>query len=226
MDNIKDIKKDTLLPDTQKTNIADFVERAKKIVTALFMITNLIEKDSGLSTILRQKSLNHFQYFLDYLKDKDINSLKKSQHCLYETLSFIDILYSTSSISEMNYKIISGELRDFQNKMENFIKENESQKHILSDVFFKEKGVHVLEKKHQINTYNNERNVIKKSEKELRHENILKILKEKEKVSINEICILFDSYSAKTVQRDLKELVGKKKVVKRGDRRWATYSLV
>lgn len=63
------------------------------------------------------------------------------------------------------------------------------------------------------------------SAKEKRHSNIINILKQKKDASINDICNLFKDCSSKTIQRDLIELIKNKKVVKRGDRRWSTYSL-
>lgn len=61
--------------------------------------------------------------------------------------------------------------------------------------------------------------------KELRKENILKILKQKKDASINDICLLFKDCSSKTIQRDLIELIDENKVIKEGSRRWSTYNL-
>ncbi len=61
--------------------------------------------------------------------------------------------------------------------------------------------------------------------KDLRHENILKILKQKRDASINDICALFKDCSSKTIQRDLSDLIEKNLVVKKGLRRWSTYNL-
>ena len=66
---------------------------------------------------------------------------------------------------------------------------------------------------------------LKVSLKDKRHSNILNILKQKKDASITDVCSLFKDCSSKTIQRDLKELIKNKKVVKRGDRRWAVYNL-
>jgi hypothetical protein len=61
--------------------------------------------------------------------------------------------------------------------------------------------------------------------KELRHENILKILKQKKDAKIGDISALIKDCSSKTIQRDLNELVAKSLVTKQGDRRWSVYNL-
>ena len=58
-----------------------------------------------------------------------------------------------------------------------------------------------------------------------RHEDILKILKQKSDAKIGDVSALIKDCGTKTIQRDLNELVKKGLVVKEGDRRWSTYKL-
>lgn len=64
-----------------------------------------------------------------------------------------------------------------------------------------------------------------KATKEVRHENILKILKQKKDAKIGDITSLITDYGSKTIQRDLTELVDQGLVTKEGDRRWSVYNL-
>ena len=64
-----------------------------------------------------------------------------------------------------------------------------------------------------------------KATKGIRHENILKILKQKKDAKIGDITSLITDYGAKTIQRDLNELVHQGMVSKEGDRRWSVYNL-
>jgi predicted transcriptional regulator len=63
------------------------------------------------------------------------------------------------------------------------------------------------------------------SQKAIRHENILKILKQKRDAKIGDISSLIKDCGTKTIQRDLTELVKKGLVKREGDRRWSTYNL-
>jgi hypothetical protein len=58
-----------------------------------------------------------------------------------------------------------------------------------------------------------------------REEAIMAIIKSKGQVSIKDISHLIRGVSEKTIQRELVSLTEKGRVVKRGERRWSTYSL-
>ncbi len=58
-----------------------------------------------------------------------------------------------------------------------------------------------------------------------REEAVLAIIKEKGSASIKDISTKFRDVSEKTIQRELTSLVLRGRVVKRGERRWSTYSL-
>jgi len=55
---------------------------------------------------------------------------------------------------------------------------------------------------------------------------ILSVIKDKQNASIKDISTRIRGISEKTIQRELQALVGQGIIVKRGERRWSTYSLV
>ena len=59
-----------------------------------------------------------------------------------------------------------------------------------------------------------------------RQANILSFIKEKGSVSVKDISLIIRGVSEKTIQRELQGLIDAGRVVKRGERRWSTYSLV
>jgi hypothetical protein len=61
--------------------------------------------------------------------------------------------------------------------------------------------------------------------KDIRHKNIISILQSKDDVSITDIYDFFTDCSSKTIQRDLNELIDTNHVIKKGSRRWSTYTL-
>jgi hypothetical protein len=61
--------------------------------------------------------------------------------------------------------------------------------------------------------------------KSIRHENVIKILKQKGVAKIGDLTAIITDCSSKTLQRDLNELVQEGIVLKKGERRWSTYEL-
>jgi DNA-binding transcriptional ArsR family regulator len=59
-----------------------------------------------------------------------------------------------------------------------------------------------------------------------RREAVLSVIKDKGKASIKDISTLIRGVSEKTIQRELMELINEGMVLKQGERRWSTYSLV
>lgn len=58
-----------------------------------------------------------------------------------------------------------------------------------------------------------------------RHDTILSVIKNKGKASIKDISTLIRGVSEKTIQRELSSLISAGTIVKKGERRWSTYSL-
>ncbi|MDE2173111.1 MAG: hypothetical protein KGJ31_00705 [Patescibacteria group bacterium] len=59
-----------------------------------------------------------------------------------------------------------------------------------------------------------------------RQEAIMSVIKHKQKASIKDISTIIRGVSEKTIQRELLALIAAGKIVKRGERRWSTYSLL
>lgn len=58
-----------------------------------------------------------------------------------------------------------------------------------------------------------------------RHNAILSVIKNKGNASIKDISMLIRGVSEKTIQRELSVLIGAGEVLKKGERRWSTYSI-
>jgi uncharacterized protein with gpF-like domain len=59
-----------------------------------------------------------------------------------------------------------------------------------------------------------------------RTEDIMKIIKDNDKVTIKDISSKIKNCSEKTIQRELIKMVSLKLIKKEGERRWSTYSLI
>lgn len=63
------------------------------------------------------------------------------------------------------------------------------------------------------------------AKKNERQDNVLKILKQKKDAKVGDLALLIKDVNAKTIQRDLNELVENGLVIRSGDRRWSVYNL-
>ncbi len=247
-----------LIKQTPARVLAD---RAQKIVTAVYLITDIIYIKDNLRESIRQKSLDALQTLLDnYAIDYNVMSLKQAQHDLYAMLSYVDVVYRIGGISEMNYSVLVKEThalqKDINEQINNDGKVDESGLNIsglfkhdvyvdkntspeqkqtkdIPQTFLKKELLNAVvhseikqSSPKNISTKTQGQKITTKQDvKNKRHSDILSILEQKKNASIKDICLLFKDCGSKTIQRDLNTLIANKKVVKRGDRRWAVYNI-
>ncbi|MGB0925176.1 MAG: DeoR family transcriptional regulator [Minisyncoccia bacterium] len=270
---------------TINTESRTLANKAQKIVVAAYMVTGLLSETDEMQNLIRRSASRTLESLLAYAENSSNNlSLKNADHFLYEMISYVQVVYHTGSLSEMNYQVLTAEAQNLQTaiqqkiaKLENGTQPSSAEKISLEKLFSemadyektentmlmgasvktdtteKDKKADlpeaktngVVTKKHSTTVSASANTITKKpnakqtnvsdkkpvksaspvSAKFKRHEHILDILKQKKKASINDVCLLFKDCSSKTIQRDLNELIKAGKVMKRGDRRWATYDL-
>lgn len=290
MKHLKDTTK-TLL-NTKPANNTDLsrtlADKAQKITIAAYMITGLLPETDTMRDLIRRSASQTLASLLQHAKSgQNTMSLIQAEQHLYDMISYVQVVYQTGLLSEMNYQILSTVATNLQSSIRDHItllgdsvsvakNEQVSLDKLFSGLSVESiapamlqtdtetntstelqvnKHINLEPKTHtdlvKTNNLKSESVLGKKSlepktetsaqvrdmlktddkkqtgisAKSKRHENILDILKQKRKASINEICVLFKDCSSKTIQRDLNELIEIGKVMKRGDRRWATYDL-
>ena len=260
-------------------------ERSSKIVTALYMVTDFLDRKDPLRDLVRETITSIMQklFILTHAQKTDrVEALSEIQNMLYAIISYMEVIYQNGFISSMNNKVIIKELTVLRNSVDSQITKSlpydrklnntkSVQEFSFSDGFFDKtvpskqdiKDIHIPIQTIKDNSENNapfkrtsntqnpvvvkkiiaQKTLLKASEdekssvkkvshlvksniaKDLRRENILKILKQKRDASINDICALFKDCSSKTIQRDLADLIDQGLVKKAGSRRWSTYNL-
>jgi hypothetical protein len=219
-------------PNLNKTGLTDTkiypsVRRAEKLVTAIFMVSDLMDKAEPLRTQLRSLSLKLLS---------DSNPLLISQ-----IMSLINISNSIGLISDMNAGILIKELTNMKDSiptLENLNFNTEtlpysgqvfsrtiSQGHVLpkqnNGVLYKTPTLSV--KRNPIP------NVLKTTtpneSKSDRRQTIIKLIKEKREVTIKDISSNISGCSEKTIQRELISLLKDKVIEKTGEKRWSRYFL-
>lgn len=217
------------------------IQKAQKIASALYIITDLIKdsdamkweiRETGLSFVSAVNSFNESSYIDKSHANNIFNSTAT------KLTSLINISIISSLISKMNGSIILNEIESlvsFVNKQHG--EEVQPAGYILSDSFFNTDSEPSDTKSQDSNTLKSsyrtlrteERPVNKgllvKDKKNNRQENIINLLKKDSNLTIKDFAKVIKDCSEKTIQRELIELVEKGVVKKVGERRWSTYSL-
>ena len=233
--NAKGLKNVELKTVTDKPQVTSF-SRGEKIVTALYIVTDFMDKGEPIRQELRSMSLNML-HGLSYNKSasRDIEDL----------LSFINIATAVDLISTMNANVLKKALTSFIASLDqklsalDFLAQPQD---VIENVPYATKAVsdqnfnsfnptkktltpsnYSLSTGTAIKTIQNKDNNTKTNN---RTNDILKIIKDKREVTIKDISTNYPSCGEKTIQRELVSLTLQGIVKKTGEKRWSKYSIV
>jgi predicted transcriptional regulator len=221
------------------------IQKTQKIVSALYLITDLIKDSDAIKWEIREEgiSLVSSALMIDTLHPID----KEHSRDLYvlsanKIISYINIGLVSSLISSMNAGIVIREI----DSVLSFVKKNDKDIHppgyILSDSFFASdfsatdsKGQTLAVNADNVpdsassavsekSTYSKDYTSAKLKQSD-RKEIIINILKKDSNLTIKDFTSVIKDCSEKTIQRELASLVEQGRVLKAGERRWSTYSL-
>lgn len=246
----KDIETSQSIKDIQ----GDIESKVQKVITALYLISDLIDEKDPIRKTIRNLSVE----LSTLVGSLAIESPSRAKKMLTEAQSVIDriqgllkVSVNIGFMSDMNFKIMSDTLalvRDDLNKKYQILN---SQSLVASS--FHNKAIHefvlpdfIMKNQESVKkqTVDNtrvfsqikqkivkdDREVVKDklgSERELddRTQKVLTIVAQKQEVSVSDVSIEFPELSEKTMQRILVRLVEKGKLVKTGEKRWSRYSI-
>jgi len=229
-----------------------FLERAKKIATAIYIVTNLMPQTDPLRLAIRKYSIR----LMSFMGAKMINFSPKEIAGEVSGISkkisaMLEIAFFSGYISEMNFSVLKTELDIFTSEISGYegsqktidpgmLKGNALPNPVVSymasgrsaDENYKGQRIDlarsvarkVVKSKPKVQTVSDGRGVVE-AKKTSRKESILSIIKLKGSVSIKDISSVVVNCSEKTIQRELITLVNDGVLKKSGDRRWSTYSL-
>ncbi|MCR4274939.1 MAG: DeoR family transcriptional regulator [Candidatus Campbellbacteria bacterium] len=239
-DNKKDISTE-VFPVVPKNGIHDEISSySQKIVTAIYLVTGLMDTQDPLRNRLRLKALDIMSFISSYsnLNDKKTNvSSLDVMGATKEAVSLIEVGSSSGVISPMNGDILIRELRSLIVAFDTYAKISDIHSSSLESLFsggLTIKPLPAMYKGHVVNQGYQEKhvkNVFKKKQHSIkgesgvneRRDKILSVVREKGNVMIKDISKHIPNCSEKTIQRDLIDLVSQGLLEKRGERRWTTY---
>ena len=203
------------------------VLKIEKLTRAIYLVTDFMSDSEPLKWRLRHLVLDSLSMALN---NKDIKYFGPLAKQLPEIISLIDLGLGAGTVSQMNFNLLRREYMALLNNIEAEMNKNLGQSlkvdqllpETVNEAVFKMEPVLVTDKS-DTKTVPNEDNL---NDKNQRQAKILNHLKGKGWASIKDIADALPTFSSKTVQRELSELVDRGLLKKRGERRWSRYSLV
>jgi predicted transcriptional regulator len=226
------------------------LKKTEKIVTALYLVTNLIKDNDPLKWEIRERcmSLISSTVALASIDSQEKNTFMRFfLSSILETRTFVNISLGSHIISKMNAELIIDEIDALVIHIKDRAMDDASRAgYVLSKSFFATESPSRTDDKGQVKTDERKpptsfsgkinqsvsfRNMpknntsIKDSSKDSRKTSIIELLKKQPHQTIKDIVKDIPNCSTKTVQRELSNLVNSGVIKKEGDRRWSRYSL-
>ncbi|MDR3558586.1 MAG: hypothetical protein P4L61_03575 [Candidatus Pacebacteria bacterium] len=221
-------------------------KKTERIVTALYLVTNLIKDNDPLKWEIRERcmSLISSTIALAGIDSQEKNSyMRFFLSSILETRTFVNISFGSHIISKMNAELIIAEIDALVIHMKERASESATRAgYVLSKSFFATEQPSRTDDKGQTKSdeavdqnqaSGKEKSVMsfRKSPndntipKDSRKGSIIELLKKQPNLTIKDIVKVIPDCSTKTVQRELSDLVRGGVIKKVGDRRWSRYSL-
>jgi hypothetical protein len=214
------------------------IQKAQKIVSALYLVTDLIKDSEVLKWEIREECII-FVSNAHVLNSTLPGDKGETSHVLLLSLekliSYLNVALISGVISRMNANILIHEIESIKNFINKNIEGIQLPGYILSDSFFQTDAPAVTNLVNQkkfndtLRTANNNLEtkvkIDVKDKKNGRQESILALLKKDSHLTIKDFAKVITDCSEKTIQRELISLVEKGLVKREGERRWSTYSL-
>jgi hypothetical protein len=218
-------------------------KKTEKVVTALYLITNLVSDIEPIKWQIRKMSVSLVSDTLN-LKRLSAAQYKQAITGIVVTISEIISLFKIASISDhispMNSAVLQRELTLLIGHLESMRPDATSNSNLIlsQDYFNVPEPIPVsgdvsrtFSSKGQYRTPisvkdNQTQQTPKDNLKDNRHEKILQLLKAGKPLGIKDFVKEIKGCSEKTLQRELLSMVEKGVLKKTGERRWSVYSLV
>jgi predicted transcriptional regulator len=226
------------------------LKKTEKIVTALYLVTNLVKDNDPLKWEIRERcmSLISSTVALASIDSQEKNTyMRFFLSSILETRTFINISLGSHIISKMNAELIIAEIDALVIHIKDQALDDASRAgYVLSKSFFAadmpsrtdDKGQEKTDGKKLPASFSDRVNqpvsfkktaednaFPKDNQKNSRKISIIELLKKQPNLTIKDITKVISNCSTKTVQRELSDLVHAGTIKKEGDRRWSRYSL-
>jgi predicted transcriptional regulator len=178
-------------------------KKTEKLSAALYLVTNLFPETEPMKKTLREKALN-------LIKDVDRDEV-------LHVISLLSIACRSGLLGQTNFSILKQEFSSLLNYLD---EENQFGRSFFEIPKIREESKEIIIKDKNEDIKDNG---FRKSD---RRNIILSLLKKEGELSIKDIAGVIKNCSEKTIQRELVYFIEKGLVKRKGERRWAKYSLI
>ncbi|MFA7193557.1 MAG: hypothetical protein WC087_01425 [Candidatus Paceibacterota bacterium] len=219
-------------------------KKVERIVLALYLSTNHLSDRISLKTNIRSIAdvlIKDIIIFNSGHSDSGVSSKLTQDFLEIKTLLLLGA--SSNMMNQNNVQIILDEIsrlnKEIENHKDNFIGDTDFKKSFFvvesrqklpepADSYKGHKGQDSdtdkpKDIKHTEDVYKGQKENVELNN---RNEEIMKIIKDNEKVTIKDISSKIKNCSEKTIQRELIKMVSLNLIKKEGERRWSTYSII
>ena len=204
-------------------------KKTEKLVTAIYMVTNLFGDIEPMKWNLRTKASTLLSFtigFKDILESREEEFSQEVKTKVLEIVSLLEIAYRSGLVSSMNFSILKNEFIYMTEFLTHF-RRSSAHHQDLERNFFDVKQVPSVHKPvAQGVAHQGQSNVLDVYKRNNRQTIIINLLKKKDNLTIHDIAETISDCSEKTIQRELIALIQAGIVKKEGERRWSTYSLL
>ncbi len=225
-------------------------KKVERVSLAMYLFTNHLSDSVSLKTSIRQLADDIIKDIMIFNRGHSNSvSVTKLKEDFLEIRSLISISATCSLVSTVNAHILLDEIsklsKEIENQKDNFIGETEFKKSFFvvesRQKLPDNKNIEEFEHKRHKGQIQENTDIQKKElpkddisvhkvqtklpENNSRFDEIMKIIKDNEKVTIKDISSQIKNCSEKTIQRDLLKMVSLNLIKKEGERRWSTYTL-
>lgn len=199
--------------ETEKDKKKDeFIKvKIRKLTAALYLVTNYLSERDPLKWNLRDRALKILSQTNEaIIFDAAINSIG-------QLMALFDVALASPGVSQMNFSLLKKEYEEVRNQMAGFpIMEASTNLVPIPRPRIANPAIASGSGNTPSRSVNNN----------TRREAILKFLRDHGPSSIKEIAQIMPEVSAKTVQRELADLVQSGALKREGDRRWSRYLII
>lgn len=215
-----------------KKQINSLIYKVERLVSALYMVTDLINSNDPIKWRIRKASIVLLTEIgkLAELTPADRKKLiNTTNETLVEINSLLEVAATAGLISRMNYTLLKKEFANAPLLLERFGKAEtfQSKGQIPGQSIGQHIGqTKIIKDKSSLSSIGQNSIIVNKVKKEARKAQIIKIFENGRTLSLSEVSDMFRGFGSKMLQRDLLEWVQNGVLKKIGNKRWSRYSLI